>query len=121
MKAIFITIAVTSFVAATLSGCAEMNAARAGVVKHGAMAMDTALEDAKWVTCSATSIGALERELGGDQERAIGWMLYCGKKAKNVPPSLLPGVPPAVPQSFHQRFQPQSGYVLREIGEHDPQ
>lgn len=82
---------------ASMSGCAEMQAVRAGVASHGAQAMDQALDDAKWVTCQAASIGALERELGGDAERMAGWMLYCGKRPGKTP--IAPLEAPTVPQS----------------------
>lgn len=80
-----------------LSGCAEFTAARRGAATHSAQAADAALDVAKWQTCAAASIGSLERELGADTERIIGWMLYCGKK-----PGLHPLLPPNAPKAMHQ-------------------
>lgn len=62
-----------------LGGCAAVDGARMQLAREGAALMDRAVDDAKWVTCQAASIGALERELAGDRARIMGWMLYCGK------------------------------------------
>lgn len=98
LAAVVVVIALLAL-ASMLTGCAEMNAARAGVAKHGAQAMDQALEDAKWVTCYAASIGSLERELGGDPERIAGWVLYCGKRSQSS--SLLRSQPQVEPQGLY--------------------
>lgn len=97
-----------------LGGCAELNAARAGIATHGAQAMDQALDDAKWVTCQSTSIGALERELGGDPERIAGWVLYCGKKAKTSPLLAIPNDVP--PVAMPQNGRPLTHGEARRIG-----
>ena len=83
-----------------LAGCAEMNAFRAGIASHGATAMDQVMTDSKWAVCQAVSIGALERELGGDPERIAGWILFCNKKAKTSPllHKLEPTPPAVIPQ-----------------------
>lgn len=66
--------------AVALSGCAEFAAFRSGVATHGAQAADAALDTGKWQVCTATTVGALERELGGDAERIAGWRAFCGKR-----------------------------------------
>lgn len=97
----FLAVAVLFLLFGLMTGCAEMSAVRAGVATHGGQAMDQALGDAKWVTCNAASIGALERELGGDPERIAGWVLFCGKKANASPMMAIPrgDAPVAAPQS----------------------
>lgn len=87
---------------AMLSGCAEFRAGQAAIADHGAQAADAALRTSKWGTCQGATIGALERELGGDRQRILGWLLYCDKRPGASP--LLPPAPPATaPQSWHPR------------------
>lgn len=80
-------------VALSLTGCAEFSAIKQGIAGHGANAADEALAVAKWQACTAATIGSLERELGGDQERIAGWILWCGKRPNNVP--IVPSPPTA--------------------------
>jgi hypothetical protein len=79
-------------VVAALSGCAEFNAAQVAIADHGAQAADAALRTSKWGVCQATTIGALERDLGGDSTRSVGWLMFCGKK-----PGMLPLLAPSAP------------------------
>lgn len=99
---------------ASLAGCAEFDAARTGVARHGATAADSALGLAKWQVCTATSVGALERDLGADRERILGWMLWCAKKPGPHP--LLSPAMPEVPAALPQGFAPLGGPGTKEIG-----
>jgi hypothetical protein len=110
VKTIFIGLAVATFIVATLSGCAKFTAARSGIAQHGATAADASLDIAKWQTCTAASIGSLERDLGGDKERILGWLLWCGKKPANSPLLMLPSEPEAHPQSGY----PLAGPHMKE-------
>lgn len=82
-----------------LAGCAEFSAIKTGIATHGASAADEALAVARWQACTAATIGSLERDMGGDQERIAGWILWCGKKPANVP--LLPA-PLVQPQGYER-------------------
>lgn len=79
-----------------MSGCAEIRTAQLAIAEHGAQAADNAIKAGKWEVCTAASIGALERELAGDRDRILGWLLYCGKKPGLLP---LPSTPQPTPQS----------------------
>ena len=76
---------VVFLLALSLSACADIQSIRSSIGSKGAEATDQALESAKWYACQATSVGALERDLGGDPERIAGWILWCGKKPQNSP------------------------------------
>lgn len=93
-------------VASVLTGCAEFRAVQTGVATHGAQAADAAMSTAKWEVCTATTVGALERELGGDKARTFGWMLFCDKK---------PGHP-LTPSGTDAPVVPQGGRPLTPQG-----
>jgi hypothetical protein len=97
-------------IVAALAGCAEFNAVQAAIADHGAQAADSVLRTNKWGVCQAATIGALERELGSDSTRILGWLMFCGKK-----PDLLPLLAPPVPSAKSQVWQPVFDNVMREV------
>lgn len=94
-------------IALMLTGCAEFGAIKTGIAQHGATAADEALSVAKWQTCIAPTVGSLMRDLGGDQERIAGWILWCGHKPANVP---------IVPPMMQKQSAPLSGTRLYPLG-----
>lgn len=63
-----------------LAGCAELNAAKAGVAVHGARASDTELEVAEWGVCQAPTMGAWQRRYGNKPDKIDGWRKLCAKE-----------------------------------------
>ena len=71
-----------------LAGCArlntEANVALDKGIRYGAAAADTELKTAEWGTCYVPTVGALRRRYaGGDQNRIVGWQLYCAEVWKS--------------------------------------
>ena len=62
---------------ALLGGCATLDTARDVVKQKGAQAADTALLDAEWLVCKATSIGAVKRRYGQTMETAETYRRFC--------------------------------------------
>lgn len=61
-------------------GCAELNAAKAGVAIHGARAADTELEVAEWGVCQAVTMGAWQRRYGSKPDKIDGWRKLCSRE-----------------------------------------
>lgn len=53
-----------------LSGCAEIDALRAGIANHGADASDQAIESALWALCNGLPVGAINRRFKTEEEKA---------------------------------------------------
>lgn len=68
-----------------LSGCAGLDAYKAGAVDTLSKANDTALHDAEFVICRGVSIGAWIREYGANAQAAEAWRVLCGSPVTELP------------------------------------
>ena len=56
-----------------LQGCTQWNMFKGNAAK----VTDGALEAGEWEMCTATSIGAIRRRYGNNEDLATAWQLFC--------------------------------------------
>lgn len=61
-----------------LSGCAaEWNVVKKSASGYGAEIADEALQAKIWSICNVTTMGAYQRNIAGDSQRAMGYAALC--------------------------------------------
>ena len=77
---------ITTFVALTLTACAQIGIVRSAIDLKGAAAADQLLVDAEFVICRGVTVGSWVRRYGRDPALAGAWQILCGSEPlTNVP------------------------------------